>query len=374
MSANEVHPGPPLRRFSVLASLVLVVLIPAASVGAQSPHCRRAHADARSRAYLLMSPSITTQALHLPRLGDESGMALFQQVGWQARLGLSWSVLDVIRGAWVLDAAGSECARFEARARVERMLEHAPDHGRLEALREERDFLDESAPRVEALVAQGDARRAELRATQHQVNALHLRANELRRRRSQVQAEIERLEADDAPEPVDVREELATYEHAALALERTDADVRRLDAWRVQVRVGLVPSDTVDWFGALELTYNIGGIAQWLAEDERVAARADELAEARYELRQRVERFERRVRVGLAEEERALALVEAQLEVVEQQVRMFAELAEHTGEVLHAWAMTELNRIELEAERRYRQRLLLERRRVLGAGEVADER
>jgi hypothetical protein len=358
----------------VLASLVLVVLIPAASVGAQSPHCRRAHADARSRAYLLMSPSITTQALHLPRLGDESGMALFQQVGWQARLGLSWSVLDVIRGAWVLDAAGSECARFEARARVERMLEHAPDHGRLEALREERDFLDESAPRVEALVAQGDARRAELRATQHQVNALHLRANELRRRRSQVQAEIERLEADDAPEPVDVREELATYEHAALALERTDADVRRLDAWRVQVRVGLVPSDTVDWFGALELTYNIGGIAQWLAEDERVAARADELAEARYELRQRVERFERRVRVGLAEEERALALVEAQLEVVEQQVRMFAELAEHTGEVLHAWAMTELNRIELEAERRYRQRLLLERRRVLGAGEVADER
>ncbi len=361
---------------TLLAPLFLVLGAP--TVHAQTAYCRHVDAAARSRSYLLMSPSLTVQGLHVPGVGDETGAGLFQRTGWQLRAALSWSVLDVARGAWVLEAAAHECRRYEVRESVERVLGLGADYGRLPALRAELAYLEEQLPAIEALLRTAEERRERLLSTQHQLDTLRLRANAVDRRIVELRREIERLEIDAPPAGPPLREQLDAYESSSMALEREESSIRRIEAWRLNVRIGVVPTEPFDWFGVVELSYNLGGVAQWLSEDELLSARQQDLRESRYELRYRVERFERTVRASLDDQERALVLIEAQIELTERQRRMFAELAEQTGDMLHAQAMVELNRIELEAERRYRARLLAEHRGVAapaseGTGEDAAE-
>ncbi len=353
--------------------LFSVLLLPAlaSAAQAQSARCRRTHAQAESRAYLLMSPSVMVQGLHVPSLagGGTSGTGSMglQSVPWQIRGGVSWSVLDVVRGAWLLESADTECRRQEARESLENTLAQGASYGRLPALRAEVEYLESQRPFVRELLVRAEQRRAEQLATEQQLATLRLRASTIERHIAERRAEIERLDQDEVgSRERPLRDDLVEYESASVSLEHEQSNMRRLDPWRVSLRLGVVPVQPVDWFGVLELSYNLGGIAQWSAEESAVDARVDELREADYEMRRRVEHFERTARSSVHEQTEALALLAAQIELVEHQRELLTRLTEQTGEMLHMLAMVEMNRIELEAERRFRERLLEGHRAVAG--------
>jgi hypothetical protein len=323
-----------------------------------SPECRRLRARAESRAHLLLFPSVTVSGVHLPDEGDVGGMGLFQGTGYQLRASLSYPLLDVVRGLWVLDTASSQCAQQSARAEVQRILRQGPDVGRREALEAERAYLETVAPRVVEILEEAEQRLEAQRTTRPQWLALRLRAQAIDRLRQRVEAELRRLGAEEPADPRRLRTELAVYEEASLQLARRESSIRRSQAWRLGVRAGIIPQEQVDWFGAVDLTYDFGGIAQTLAEDAAMNAFADELRHGADELRAQVERFEERLLRERESLREGLALLEAQLALVDEQRELLAAVAERSGAAQQSMATLALQRLELEAEHRMQARRL----------------
>lgn len=346
--------------------------LPSIAAAQPSPSCRRLSARAASEAALLFAPEVSLAALRIPGVGDTTGAGTFQGRGFQVRGALSWSPLDALRGAWVLETADRECRRVEARARLAAALASGAVLGKLEALGEQLTYLEAQTPRVRAIVQAGIDRRAAEVSTAAQLRALRLRAAVLERRQLAVRAERDALlDAADEEASRDLRADLATYEEATMAMEGRRSALRRLTPWQVQMRGGVIPTEPVDWYGAVELRVDLGTIAQAGAEDAYLAARVDELEESRNELRASVERQERAIARSVRELAEGLELLDAQIELLDQQRALLTEAAAETGAAHHALALTELNRIELEGERRYQARLLAERRAHLHEGSAS---
>ena len=354
----------------VTISLIAIGACAAPEASAQSDaYCRRVTAEAESQAFLLLSPRLSVQGLHVPNVGGTSGMGIVQGQEWQVRGGLSLSVIDMVRGAYVLDAARSECARHEARDGLQRTLSLGDDFGKLAALRAQLDYLEAQGPALDALLEEAQRSRDEQLLTMAQLHALRLRAAAIQRRSLEARAQINRLQGDaedrqDTGRPIEAQ--LAAYEATSTSLAEQRSDIRRLNAWQLNVRGGVVPLDPFDWFGAVELSYNLGGIAQTFAEDAAVDARRDEIREADHEMRRQVERFERIMSQSAQALTDALSLLDAQMELVDQQIELLERLAGETVEARQSLRLARMNRIDLEAERVFRRRLLAEREAVSG--------
>lgn len=356
---------------ALITGLALAAAAPAAAQDT-TPYCRRVRAEAESRAYLLFSPRIAVQGLHVPLVGGTTGTGVVQGTEWQARAALSFSPMDMARGALVLDQAGAECERRAAGEEIQRALEAGSSYGRLPALRAQVAYYRSQQPAIDRLLADAQAARDEQLITMHQLNDVRLRANAIARHVQSLEAEIERLEGDDealAATDRPIRAQLDDYESRSLDLVRAQSDLRRLNPWQISVTAGLVPLSTFDWFGAVEVSYNLGGIAQAFAEDAVVEARADELREADYEVRGAVDRFERRMRESTGDLRDALQLLDAQARLLDEQRDLLTRTSEETAEAQHSLRMVEMNRIELEGDRIYRRALLSEREAVVGGGE-----
>ena len=61
-------------------------------------------------------------------------------------------------------------------------------------------------------------------------------------------------------------------------------DIRALDPWRLNVRGGLVADAPLDWFGMVELSFNLGAFRHASRDAAYLQAREQELREARDEL------------------------------------------------------------------------------------------
>lgn len=364
-----IHHKPSCALAASLAIAALLALPAGATAQTSSPYCRRVRAEAESRAFLLFSPRLAVQALHVPLVGGTGGVALEQGQAWQARAALSFSPMDQARGALVLDQASAECERRAAGEEIQRTLAGGAGLGRLRALREQVAYLESARPGIDELLAQAERARAEQLITMHQLNDVRLRANAIDRHVQSLRAEIDRLaqdEEDRAASDRPIRAQLDDYERRSIDLARAESDLRRLNPWQLNVTAGIVPLSTVDWFGAVELSYNLGGIAQAFAEDETIAARVDELREADYEVRGAVERFERSIRASTAELRDALQLLDAQARLLDEQRDLLTRTGQETAEAQQSLRMVEMNRIELEGDRVYRRTLLSEREAIAG--------
>ncbi|MCA9609564.1 MAG: hypothetical protein KC619_28390 [Myxococcales bacterium] len=353
-------------------ALALATFASPAVAQTQTPYCRRVRAEAESHAFLLFSPRLAVQGLHVPLVGGTTGTGVVQGTEWQARAALSFSPMDMARGALVLDQAGAECGRHTARDEIQDALDEGASYGRIPALRSQVEYYRSQRSAIEQLLADAQAARDEQLITMQELNDVRLRANAIERHVQMLEAEIDRLagdeedrEASDRP----IRAQLDDYESRALDLARAQSDLRRLNPWQVSVSAGIVPLSTFDWFGAVELSYNLGGIAQAFAEDEAVAARAAELREADYEMRHAVERFERHMRESTADLRDAIQLLDAQARLLDEQRELLTRASEETAEAQHSLRMVEMNRIELEGDRVYRRTLLSEREAITGGEE-----
>jgi hypothetical protein len=312
--------------------------------------CRRIRATAESSAYLMFSPTLWAEGVHVPVIGDTTGMGYTQGAGWQLRGSLSFSPLDMARGAITLDAAGSECRQIEALARAHRILEIGDGVGELPARRAERASFVASQTEIDDILHHAEERLAAGLATEEQLAGIRTEIERLARRVSQLDGDIDRL-VDAGHEELDastLRTDLESYERAAMDLERQRSTMRRMNAWTITVRAGVIPQDQVDWFGQLQVGFNLGGIAQQFAEDELVDARADDLAESEDELRTAVARLEERLRSGVTNMQADLEHVRTQIAIRTRQRELIATM--ETADTAYLRAMIDLELVGLRAE------------------------
>lgn len=341
------------RAVLLAAAILACALGPTAAASAQgstAARCRRLQAQAESQAFLLVSPTLWAEAVHVPRVGDDTGTGLYQGGPWQLRAALSYSVLDLVRGVMVLGSVDAECRQHLAVEHARRTLELGEAIGELPARRAEREVLVGAREEVDGIVATAERRLREGLSTQMELGQIQAEALRLQRRADQLAGEIERLRAagHEEADPAALRADLSDYERATIELERQRSSIRRLSAWTVSVRGGVVPIEPVDWFGQVQVGFNLGGFAQQIAEDAVVSAREGELRELSTELRSQIDRLEQRLRDSVPVLRTELGHVERQIELVERQRTLLGEL--ETAEVAHVRAMLELQELGLRAE------------------------
>ena len=312
--------------------------------------CRRIRATAQSSAYLMFSPTIWAEGVHVPVVGDDTGMGLIQSSAWQLRAALSIAPLDMARGQFTLDAATSECMQAEALTRARRIMEIGEAIGELPARRAERASLQGSQDEVDAILAQAEQRLAAGLATQEQLAGVRTEVARFARRVSTLDGDIDRLldAGLDEIDPGTLRADLEAYERATMQLEHTRSTMRRMNAWTISVRAGVLPVGPVDWYGSVQVGFNLGGIAQQVAEDELVDARAEDLHESQAELRAAVTRLEERLRSTVTSMRADLTHVERQQEIRSRQRELLATM--ETADVAYLRAMIDLELVGLRAE------------------------
>ena len=333
---------------------------PAASAQA-TPHirCARMHAMAESQAFLLASPTIWVEGVHLPWLSDPMRAGLVPGGAWQLLGTVSWSPLDLARGVMLLNQSGSECTALSAAARVQRTLQLGASFGELQARRAEEAVLAQALPQLHEMLEASRVRASEGLGTSEQFTALASEIVRIERRRAQLVLEVQRLAAEGDGDPSNVARDLSLYESSSMALESQRSTYRRLSPWTLQVRGGVVPTGELDWFGQVQLGFNLGGVQQQFSEDAVLEARRAELAHDGDELRQQVATFERHMEESLPALRAELEHVDRLIELTERQQELLARL--ETSEVAHLHAMGELQLITLRAERAHWNELLVQR-------------
>jgi hypothetical protein len=103
------------------------------------------------------------------------------------------------------------------------------------------------------------------------------------------------------------------YAERSLSTEREISSLRALDAWQVQLTGGVIPIAPVDWYGLAEVSFNLGGLVRPQHEDAYIAAKADELRDARYELGARLRDFRSQVAAAVEQARRDLEVADRQV-------------------------------------------------------------
>lgn len=280
--------------FTVLAAITVVMVAPAQSNAESLParpddYCKRVWEHARSGAALLFAPRVGVQALRYPPTGasDVTGWdAAQRQV--QVRSFIDYSLTHAVEGKYTLDLADAECQRRQAAQPVQEAIRVATDQGRKSALVKEIAFLTEQAPEIARLQREAEQRLAQQVGTLSELAEIRLLVLGLQQAQLEAEADLERLEAVPVPDPAGpVSAAAAHYAQATMNAERIDSRIRKVAPWNVSIRGGLAAtpaSSAVDWFGAVELSYNLGGIVSLGAEHNYLTARARELESSSSEL------------------------------------------------------------------------------------------
>jgi hypothetical protein len=297
------------------------LLLPLVAFAGESGYCRKVRARAAADAAQLMSPQLVLQGLRFPR--NLAGLPLTELDGaglspWQARAGLAFAPLDVLKGLALTRASDDDCEQDDARLTLERYLENAEASARLPALRNQAAWLEATAPEWRALLAREEARFQQHVITLFELNQVRVRCNALERRLVQASGEAERIAARGYERPTRAPAELLEREHErALQLEQELGVVRSLSFWNFRLNAGLVASDRpLDWYGLAELTVHLGAPWDTQLEREAVAARHDELRSDRRGVEVRLGELHRQLRSQREQARHELALVDAQLDSV----------------------------------------------------------
>lgn len=337
-------------------ALAAASLAPAAAHAQDSAYCRRVRAEAASEAARLMTPRLVLQGLRFP--SGLSGLPLTGADGagsdpFQARAGLAFEPLELVKGVELLRAAEEDCEAQAARVELEGYAEHGEEAARLPALRAQVAFLREQEQRWKALVTTQEQAFAGHAITVFELNQVRHRALLLERRLAQATGEAERLAArgyrlPQAPVPVVADR----WRRHALLLEGQRAGVRGLSAWNLRFTGGVVASSQApDWYGLAEFSVHLGAFAQDGFDRRALQARADELRTEQGGVERRATEVEAHLRLLAAQARQELSLVEEQLSSLGA-TRASLERAEAPNAT---WAAALLATDELlaEAERAY---------------------
>jgi hypothetical protein len=329
--------------------LSLALLAPSLASAADTPYCRRAQARAASDAALLLWPRLIVQGIRFPASGQVDLSPTVGQ-GYQGRVGLAFSPLDLYRGVRVLQIADADCEQQDAGERLRELLARGIDVARLAALVEQGSYLDAHRDQWRALAAKAQERLAARVITLVEFDELRRHADELERRLVQVHGDAHQLQArgtDLSGEPLGLL--ARRYVEQSTRFDRQTSHLRTLDAIEFQVSAGLIPRSPVDWYGIAEVSINLGGIARAKKEQTYLAARTDELHHARYELDAQAEDLRKQVAAALEQTRQDREVIERTLAFIATSRHALAQ--SEAPNIAHARDTLAIEQISLDSER-----------------------
>jgi hypothetical protein len=258
-------------------------------------YCRRIEALAESEGALLWAPKLSVQGLRYPS-GFDNGPTTTQ--GYQLRVGLSYSLVDVYRALRVRDANEADCAAHELQRELETAAETLADAPLRDAYRAQAQFLSGRRGEVEAILERARSRLKEHIITMTELNELLDSADQLERKAIQAEGNATRIDATHSPTkpstPVRSTQAMARdllrlrSEH-----EQSLSALRSVDAWSLRVHGGVIPvaERGVEWFGGVELSYSLGGLFRSGAEARFRQARREELRDDPNEVAAKLQRI-----------------------------------------------------------------------------------
>jgi hypothetical protein len=264
-----------------------------------------------------MAPRIIAQGIRFPQntvldVGPTAGN------GYQLRAALTVSPLDVYKGFNVMRVAEADCSQHEAAVVVQDVLTRAMDGARSAALRAQADYLRAHRDEWQALEAKASERLSGRVITVVEFNALRQAVDTLDQKLVEVEGEAAQLEAHAPPLPGDesLGDKAQRYFEESMRFERETTRIRNLDPWHFQVTGGVIPVEPVDWYGVAEVSFSLAGLVRPGQEREYLAARADELTHARYEVLEQVKDLRAQAAAALTQARRDLELIEHDVAVI----------------------------------------------------------
>lgn len=340
------------------AGLAVLTSSPALAGGTDQAFCERARASAASDASLLLAPRVSLQAIRVPSERSIDPAELFgENSDYQLRAFVSYSLANAWAGKLTLDLAEAECQRQAAQAALSEAVRTGTDHGAIAALRAALGYLDENRALVERIRKQAEVRHARQLTNVMQLDDVRGLSLQLERKHLEMTQELQRLErnqASDGNAPLGTL--VSSYERASADYEDSAASLRRVRRWDVSIRAGVIPAPEVDYYGAIELSYNLGDLFQAAAESRYLAARKAELREARYELPNQAVRLEEQLAASDELLRKELELREGELRWLEQQMGLLEQ--SETPEKPHLMSIAELRRLLLQTNIIYTRELL----------------
>jgi len=338
------------RLASLGVAAVLGAHLPAAAQ--TSPYCNKVRERAADDAALLMSPRVVLQGLRFPSSGQLYDSSVVGR-GFQPRAGLAFSATSLYKGLGVLQLGDAACREEVARVALEAGLAVGDGSARQAGLTAQVAYLETHGADVEATVARAGARFSERTITLLEFNDLRAGVSALELKLAHARGELRKLDEELAGAPFhrSVAGLEHDYERSAVALAEAEGRVRAADPWDLHVAAGVIPLSPVDWYGVVELGFNLGGVTRGGHAERYARARAEEVEHAPYEPGARVERQGAVLAAALEQAEAELAVVERDLHRLTQ-ARDTLENSEAPN-VLHQRERVALEQIALEAERAY---------------------
>jgi hypothetical protein len=324
----------------------------------ESAYCRKVRAHASADAALFSAPRLFVDGIRFPSsqrldLGPTVGKNL------QARIGASYSPLDLYRAMRLATLSEADCEHHESAEDIALVLADAVDFGRIPARRQQVAYLDAHRNEWVTLLAKASDGLKVGAITAMEFHELRRLTQVLERKSETARGEAERLEAR-AAKHVSVNWDMLAEQYAERAnkLEREVLRLRALDPWGVKLSGGVIPlpDQPVDWFALVEVSYNLGGIFRDRQEDLALLARSDEVKHARYELPSRLGEMSKEVQVEIERASRELGVVQNELAFI-QKTRGALDGADAPN-VVHARATLAIEQYSIESDVVYLQTLV----------------
>lgn len=299
---------------ALAAASVTVAWSGSARAEGPTDYCRKVTARAEGDAALLFAPTLHGQLIRFPTGSPADTTGLQIGTGVQPRASLSIGVLDIYRGVGVLETAKADCRRQASVSSLEEIIAQRVDIGRVPALERKLGFLRANEPAVKELVKNAEDRFAAHTSTLSEVQDIRLHALSFGRQIAEAERELAVAKARGLAMPegalVDI---LRGYEHHTVELEARVSHLRNLEPWKLGVSGGVAATPSAEVFGIIELSYNIGGLFSVGAQRRAVDARASELKNARYEMRQQIETIARELRANADQSRLQARAIESEL-------------------------------------------------------------
>jgi hypothetical protein len=301
-----------------LTALVLMCCFTPKTRADDAPaYCRRIDALAESEGALLWAPKLTLQGLRYPS-GFDNGPTT--RDGYQLRVGLSYSLVDLYRATRVGAANEADCAAHELQRELETAADAMADMPLRDAYQAQAQFLSGHRGEVEAIVERARSRLTEHVITMTEFNDVLDSADQLERQAIQAEGNAARIDAKRHPTaPTASTRSTASMTRDLLRLraeqEQSLSTLRSLDAWTLRVNGGVIPvaERGVEWFGWVELSYSLGGLFRSGAEARFRQARREELRDEPNQIPAKLQRIRADVAAQAEQAETELRVVTRRL-------------------------------------------------------------
>jgi len=272
----------------LLMTILVFTVSPLYASDSDCAYCDKTKALSKSTASLLYWPTLSVRGLRIPVKGGANGENLVMGDTFQVRTQLSISLIDIYKGVVTENIGRQDCNRHVAEMKLLDILEQSADIGRIPALRKQKDYYLSKKIEIREIIEHEQKRYDQRLTTVIEFNQLKIKSISIEKKMREILADLSYMEARDFRMPDEAVPMLIdSFLTSSLDFESESSHLRKIEPWQFDIAGGIVPSESIDWFAGIEISYKFGGISQHIYEKKYLAARKRELNSARYEITDR---------------------------------------------------------------------------------------